>query len=96
VTVDMQPTITPSNWEIEGDLSIAGTTGGGGGVGTLAVLDGGTIFVDGNLARVRGRGAHGRNFEGLSIVYDGRILGVCLSRGSRWGRLFDSNDLLRR
>jgi Hint domain len=49
VTVDMQPTITPSNWEIEGDLSIGGTTGGGGGVGTLNVTHGGTVFVDGNL-----------------------------------------------
>ena len=43
----------------------------------------------------RGGEADGRNFANISIVYDGQILGVCLSRGRRRRRLLDQEDLLR-
>ena len=45
--------------------------------------------------RVRGGEADGRNFANISIVYDGQILGVCLSRGRCRSRLLDQEDLLR-
>ena len=40
-------------------------------------------------ARVRGHEADGRMFGDVSVAYDGRIPGVCLSRGGGLGRLFD-------
>jgi hypothetical protein len=46
-------------------------------------------------SRVRGGEAGGRNFANISIVYEGRIRGVCLSRGRLRRRLLDQEDLLR-
>jgi hypothetical protein len=44
---------------------------------------------------VRGHDAHRLNLYPKSMPYDGRIPGVCLSRGSLRGRFFDRQDLLR-
>ena len=47
------------------------------------------------LTWVRGVEADGRNLANISMVYDGQIRGVCLSRGRRRRRLLDREDLLR-
>jgi hypothetical protein len=52
-------------------------------------------LADLGQARVRGGEAGGRNFANISIVYEGRIRGVCLSRGRLRRRLLDQEDLLR-
>jgi hypothetical protein len=44
---------------------------------------------------VRGGSADGWNSEDISMVYDGQIRGVCLSRGGPRRRLLDQEDLLR-
>jgi hypothetical protein len=44
---------------------------------------------------VRGGEADGRNFANISIVYNGQIRGVCLSRGRCRRRFLDQEDLLR-
>jgi hypothetical protein len=49
-----------------------------------------------HLSGVRGRWADDRRFTGFSVACDGRIRGVCLSRGSGWLRFFDREDLLGR
>jgi ABC-type branched-subunit amino acid transport system substrate-binding protein len=46
-------------------------------------------------AWVRGGEADGRNFANISIVYNGQIRGVCLSRGRCRRRFLDQEDLLR-
>ena len=44
---------------------------------------------------VRGVEADGRNLAEISMIYEGQIRGVCLSRSGSRGRLFDGEDLLR-
>jgi hypothetical protein len=61
-----------------------------------------TFFIDDRAATsdiwstwVRGLDAHALNLWPKSMLYDGRIPGVCLSRGSLRRRFFDREDLLR-
>ena len=44
---------------------------------------------------VRGGEADGRNSRDISMVYDGRIWGVCLSRGRCRRQFLDREELLR-
>jgi hypothetical protein len=44
---------------------------------------------------VRGLEADSRNLAEISMIYEGQIRGVCLSRSGSRGRLFDGKDLLR-
>jgi hypothetical protein len=51
--------------------------------------------VSAGLPWVRGGEADDRNFANISMVYDGQILGVCLTHCSCRRRLLDQEDLLR-
>jgi hypothetical protein len=44
---------------------------------------------------VRGVEADGRNPAEISMIYEGQIRGVCLSRGGCRRRFLDRQDLLR-
>jgi hypothetical protein len=45
-------------------------------------------------AWVRGVEADGRNLAEISMIYEGQIRGVCLSRSGSRGRLFDGEDVI--
>jgi hypothetical protein len=51
--------------------------------------------IGSGLTWVRGVEADGRNQAEISMIYEGQIRGVCLSRSGSRGRLFDGKDLLR-
>ena len=83
----------PERWRLDGERLLVVTD--------KATLSGAKLITDLpaiaviSLTWVRGVEADGRNLAEISMIYEGQIRGVCLSRSGSRGRLFDGEDLLR-